>query len=74
MSETKKFRVKKGGQVQHENVVYSAGELAPFDSSDLELALFHAANIEIEDETAIALASSEDSQAIDLIDSALGES
>lgn len=43
----KQFRIKEGCVLQHEGISYTEGAIAPFDSDDLELALFHAANIAI---------------------------
>ena len=43
----KQFRVKEGCVIQHGSISYAEGAIAPFDSDDLELALFHAANIAI---------------------------
>jgi hypothetical protein len=41
------FRIKEGCVLQHEGISYGEGAIAPFNSDDLELALFHAANIAI---------------------------
>jgi hypothetical protein len=43
----KQFIVKEGCVLQHEGIHYVGGAIAPFNSDDVDLVLFHAANIAI---------------------------
>jgi len=43
----RQFTIKEGCSIQHEGISYGEGAIAPFNSDDVDLVLFHAANIAI---------------------------